>query len=159
MKRESMPNESSFLRGRVFRLLIAVPIVTLLGGGCINSLAEGANSPKLFAPGIVSGPADDLSPAFAPDGKSVYFTRANPSASTIVTSRLAHGTWSAPTVAGFSGQWTDIEPAMAPDGSFLIFASNRPSNERGQPLDGTYNGKTYPAAGGNLWRVDREADG
>jgi hypothetical protein len=40
----------------------------------------------------------------------------------------------------------------------LIFASNRPPNDHGQALDGTYNGKTIPGGGGNLWRVDRRGD-
>jgi len=122
--------------------------------GYAGALAASSNSPKLFAPGIVSGPADDLSPAFSPDGKIVYFTRGNASASTIVTSTLSNGRWSPATVAPFSGQWNDIEPAMAPDGTFLIFASNRPMDEHGSALDGTYNGKTVPGGGGNLWRVD-----
>jgi hypothetical protein len=141
-----------FLRGRVLEVVI---VSVTLFGGYRNCLAEGGNSPRLFAPGVVSGPADDLSPAFAPDGKSVYFTRANPSASTIVMSTLARGKWSAPTVVSFSGQWSDLEPTMAPDGSSLIFASNRPSIERQQALDGHYNGTTIPGGGGNLWRVDR----
>jgi len=44
---------------------------------------------------------------------------------------------------------------MAPDGSFLVFASNRPAEGQGKPLDGNFNGKTFPGNGGNLWRVDR----
>jgi Tol biopolymer transport system component len=124
-------------------VVVAVAIATLIGG-YRDSLAKGGNSPRLFEPGVISSSADDLSPTFAPDGKSVYFTRANPSASTIVISTLAHGSWSTPTVASFSGQWSDLEPAMAPDGSFLIFASNRPSIDRQQALDGNYNGKSIP---------------
>jgi WD40-like Beta Propeller Repeat len=120
-----------------------------------TSTAAGTSGPKLFAPGVVSGPADDLSPAFSPDGKVVYFSRANNSASTIMASRMVGGHWSAPEIAGFSGQWSDFEPTMAPDGSFLIFASNRPADGRGKALDGEFNGKTFVAGGGNLWRVDR----
>jgi len=122
-------------------------------------LAQIENSPKLFGPGVISGPAHDLSPAFTPDGKTVYFTRSNSSASIIVTSTLAKGQWSAPAIASFSGTWNDLEPAMAPDGSFLVFASSRPALGGGKPIDGTFNGKTYPGAGGNLWRVDRSGEG
>ena len=39
--------------------------------------AQATNAPKLFAPGVISGPADDLSPAFSPDGNSLFFTRSN----------------------------------------------------------------------------------
>jgi WD40-like Beta Propeller Repeat len=123
----------------------------------ITCLAQ--NSPKLFAPGVISGPAHDLSPAFTPDGKTVYFTRSNGSASIIVTSTFANGQWSTPAIASFSGTWNDLEPAMAPDGSFLVLASNRPTADGGKPIDGTFNGKTYPGAGGNLWRVDRTGGG
>jgi hypothetical protein len=56
-------------------------------GNCRQALAADNTSPRLFAPGILSGPADDLSPAFSPDGQVVYFTRGNDSASTILTKR------------------------------------------------------------------------
>jgi WD40-like Beta Propeller Repeat len=154
-----MLDESPVLRGGVLEIFLTVATVTLIGGGYQCCLAEGANSPRLFAPGVVSGPADDQSPAFALDGKSVYFARRNASSATILKSTFANGHWLEPTVASFSGQWRDIEPTMAPDGTYLIFASNRPSIEGKSALDGAYNGKVRPAAGGNLWRVDREGDG
>ena len=157
MKHESMLNKSSLLRLGMFQFHLVV--VALIGAGYRGCLAEGTNSPQLFAPGVVSGPADELSPAFTPDGKSVYFTRGNASTSTILKSTFKSGHWSTPTVAAFSGQWRDLEAAMAPDGTFLVFASNRPSVNGKSVLDGAYNGKTYPGAGGNLWRVDREGDG
>lgn len=117
--------------------------------------ASAANSPQLFAPGIISGAADDLSPAFSPDGRTLFFTRGNNSSSMILVSTFHEGQWSTPRIAPFSGQWRDLEPAMAPDGSFLVFASNRPADGHGKPLDGKFNGKIFPENGGNLWRVDR----
>jgi len=48
---------------------------------------------------------------------------------------------------------------MAPDGSYLLFISNRPASGAGRPLDGFYDGAARPAAGGNLWRVDRTTHG
>lgn len=121
--------------------------------------AQPSNSPRLFASGVISGAADDLSPAFAPDGKTVYFTRGNASGSMIVESKLVNDQWTAATIAPFSGVWNDLEPAMAPDGAFLVFASNRPAEAGGKPIDGKFNGKVYPAQGGNLWRVNRTANG
>jgi Tol biopolymer transport system component len=108
---------------------------------------------------MISGPADDLSPAFTPDGKTVFFTRGNASGSMIMISTLANGRWSPPTIAPFSGKWNDLETAMAPDGSFLVFASNRPATGSGSPLGGDWNGHSYPGLGGNLWRVGRVGDG
>lgn len=134
--------------------------VILLGGTTLQEcFAQTGSSPKLFAPGIISGPADDLSPAFTPDGNTVYFTRGNPSGSMIMESTFSEGRWSTPKIAPFSGKWNDIEPAMAPDGSFLVFASNRPAVDGGKAIDGHFNGKTFPERGGNLWRVDREGKG
>ncbi|MEO8881644.1 MAG: hypothetical protein ABI446_14720 [Gemmatimonadaceae bacterium] len=115
--------------------------------------------PEVFAPGIISGAANDLSPAFTSDGQTVVFTRANSEQSTIVVSHLSHGRWSKPEIASFSGVWRDLEPAMAVDGSYLIFASNRPAVEGGKVLDAFYNGASQPGKGGNLWRVDRTANG
>lgn len=116
----------------------------------------GSQAPRLFAPGVISGAADDLSPAFSPDGREVYFTRRNHSGGMVLMSRLVNEVWSDPQISPFSGEWNDIEPAMAPDGSFLVFASNRPEGTGGNEIDGSYNGKTFPGAGGNLWRVDRK---
>jgi Tol biopolymer transport system component len=154
-----MKAKSTVLGPRCLDLPISAAIVMFIAAVCQPCLAEVSNSPKLFAPGTVSGPADDLSPAFTADGKAVYFTRANNAASTIMKSTLTDGRWSAPTIAVFSGQWSDFEPTMAPDGSFLVFASNRPIIEGQSVIDGTFNGKTYPGGGGNLWRVDRKGDG
>lgn len=123
------------------------------------SAAAQTVAPQVFAPGIISGPASDLSPAFTPDGRTVFFTRANSSQSTILVSHLSRGTWSTPEIASFSGEWRDLEPTMAPDGSYLIFASNRPAEAGGPPLDGFYDGAKRPAVGGNLWRVDHTSRG
>lgn len=127
---------------------------------CIGATASAASpkSPSLFAPGVISGPANDLSPAFTPDGRTVFFTRSNASYSFVLVSHRNGDTWSNPGIAPFSGRWKDLEPTMSPDGSFLIFVSNRPSAEGKGPLDGVFNGKTYPGGGGNLWRVDRHGD-
>ncbi len=118
-----------------------------------------SNAPSLLAPGTISGPADDLSPAFSPDGNTVFFTRSNGELSVIVTSRRSGDRWSAPEPASFSGEWSDGETAMSPDGAFLIFASNRPADQKGAPIDGFFSGKSFPGRGGNLWRVAREGKG
>jgi WD40-like Beta Propeller Repeat len=145
---------------------IRVPVLclallfTLVAEHSERSRAETtSNTPRLFAPGQVSGAADDMSPAFTPDGKTVFFTRGNDSGSMILFSHLVNGEWSAPGIAPFSGKWNDLEPAMAPDGSFLVFASNRPAGGGLKPIDGNFNGKVFPALGGNLWRVDSQGLG
>lgn len=110
-----------------------------------------AQEPTIFAPGVISGPAHEASPAFTPDGKTVYFSRG----SAIMISHLgSSGKWSEPRIAPFSGEWADFEPTMAPDGSFLIFISSRPADGKGKQIDGFYNGSAQPGHGGNIWRVD-----
>ena len=112
----------------------------------------------IFAPGVISGPANDAVPAFTPDGNTVYFTRSH----TILVSHRVGDRWSEPEVAPFSGRWGDSEPALSPDGAILIFASNRPAVEPGLPLDGEWgfpNRRTFKANGANLWRVERQANG
>jgi hypothetical protein len=88
-------------------------VLVLVGMKPRDCLAQsGNNSPKLFAPGIISGPADDLSPAFTPDGNTVVFTRGNNSGSVLMVPNRVGGKWSAPVVAPLSGAWNDREPAM-----------------------------------------------
>jgi Tol biopolymer transport system component len=113
--------------------------------------------PKIFAPGVISGPAHDSAPAFIPDGKTVIFGRSSAAASFLLISHKTDHGWSEPKIAPFSGQWLDMEPAMAPDGSYLIFASNRPAVPGARPVDGEMNGKSQPGEGSNLWRVNRTA--
>lgn len=128
-------------------------------GAAPSPAPSGDPVPVVFAPGSISGSANDLSPAFTPDGNTVFFTRSNGSQSTVVLSHRVRGQWSKPAIASFSGEWRDLEVAMAPDGSYLVFVSNRPAAPGGKPLDGFYNGQAQPAAGGNIWRVDRTTTG
>jgi hypothetical protein len=117
------------------------------------------SSPQLFSPGVISGTSNDDSPAFTPDGDTVFFTRFNRALNhVILMSHRNRGRWSTPTIASFSGRWMDLEPTMAPDGSYLVFSSSRPVDGSGKTLDGAYLGKTFPGAGGNLWRVNRQGD-
>ena len=51
------------------------------------------------------------------------------------------------------------EPVLSKDGKRLVFVSNRPADGTGPALDGFFMGKSFPAGGGNLWRVDRNGDG
>jgi WD40-like Beta Propeller Repeat len=132
--------------------------VTIVGATITDiEKASGAVSvPKLFAPEVDWGVGSYASPAFTPDGQTVFFTRATGATRMIMVSHLRDHAWTKPEVASFSGTWRDIEPAMAPDGSYLVFISNRPAAAEGQPLTGFFGGASRPGMGGNVWRVNRE---
>ena len=105
---------------------------------------------------MVSGPANDGSPAFSPDGNTIFFTRSTANWGVIVESHHVDGHWTQPTLAPFSGEWPDSSPAMLPDGSYLVFESNRPKS----PLTSCPNeGEPIPGSVSNLWRVDRVGTG
>ncbi|MGZ3752410.1 MAG: TolB family protein, partial [Mucilaginibacter sp.] len=109
-----------------------------------------------FAPGAI--PTEEkvtLSPAFSPDGNSVYFGQISgdkPMAIKVSTYKNSH--WSAPQTAAFSGTYTDLEPAFAPNGKYIVFASSRPVTAGGALIDGHYNNAVYTGKGGNLWKVE-----
>ena len=118
-----------------------------------------AAKPVLFAPGVVSSEFMETTATFAPDGKTVYFTRSDVqfSDNTILESHLKNGKWSEPRVASFSGVWRDSEPNVSPDGKRLFFVSNRPVTAGDKPLTATFGPRTFPGA--NIWYVERKADG
>ncbi|HTU81879.1 MAG TPA: hypothetical protein VMF61_07105 [Candidatus Acidoferrales bacterium] len=129
------------------RVILTYAAAATIAFGCAGAVPRsGAAAAQVFAPGIVSGPADDASPAFAPDGKAIYFARSGDGTSTVLESHLVKGRWSRPEIAPFSGRWSDQHPSMAPDGSYVIFVSTR-------PVPGTAGHVA------NLWRVDRTARG
>jgi len=125
-------------------LPVAVLLLSFLG----NALAAPATTeaPTIFAPGVVSGPANDGSPTFTRDGNTLLFTRSGAGAGTIFESQLVGGRWTQPKIASFSGQWNDQHPSMAPDGSYLVFVSSR-------PVPGIQERVSH------VWRVDRRNGG
>lgn len=128
------------------RLLLEVPLALFCAAALQAQSAAALPVPEIFAPGVISGPANDGAPVFTPDGKTLFFTRSGTGAGTILESHLTNGTWSIPEIAPFSGRWNDQHAAMAPDGSFLVFTSTR-------PVPGIATRVAH------LWRVDRTANG
>jgi hypothetical protein len=81
---------------------------------------------------VVSGPANDDSPTFSPDGNTTFFTRSTGNWGAIVESHLVNGHWTQPALAPFSSEWPDASPAMSPDGSYLYL--NRTGRRSRWPL-------------------------
>jgi hypothetical protein len=112
---------------------------------------------EIFAPGVISGPANDGTPTFSPDGSMLFFTRSAARWSIILESHRVRGQWSEPTVAPFSGEWPDASPAFSPDGSFVVFVSVRPSAPAGAPS--AQAKPETPAVASHVWRVARSGSG
>jgi hypothetical protein len=108
-------------------------------------------APQIFAPGIISGPANDGSPTFSPDGNTLLFTRNGASGGIILESHRSGGSWSEPRIAPFSGEWNNWAPEFSPDGRYVVFVSIRPpaSVPAGTPAHSV----------ANLWRTNRTGDG
>jgi Tol biopolymer transport system component len=109
-------------------------------------------APAIFAPGVISGPGNDGTPTFSPDGRTLYFYRygTSPDSAVILESHRTAAGWSKPVAAPFSGPASDRQPALSPDGRTLVYASRRlvPTGPS-EPL--------RPVT--HLWRVNRTASG
>jgi hypothetical protein len=85
-------------------------LLALFALGALGALAQ---EPERFAPGVVSTQDHETSAVFAPDGHTVYFSRADHSFldSAILEARqVGEGRWGAVRIAPFSGRWRDTEP-------------------------------------------------
>jgi hypothetical protein len=118
-----------------------------------------AVTPQIFAPGVISGPANDGSPTFAPGGKTLYFTRSTAGWGAILESHESGGRWSEPVLAPFSGQYSDSSPGMAPDGSFIVFVSLRPADSGAGAATAAGDAPHKAGRVANLWRSNRSASG
>jgi hypothetical protein len=139
-------------RARMILWLLWLPVTAL------PALADPAADPgvQLFAPGVISGPANDGTPAFTPDGKTLFFTRSGPTWGFILESHQTGGRWSEPVIAPFSGEWPDSSPAMAPDGSYMVFQSSRPPTAEAAAQQRATHSPLHVSA---LWKVQRQGSG
>jgi Tol biopolymer transport system component len=103
-------------------------------------------APTVFAPGVISGPANDATPTFSPTSDVLYFSHYGATWSVILESHRAGAGWSKPVVAPFSGPSSDMQPSFSPDGRMLVYASRRRiPGSPGAPAQFAFN----------LWRVVR----
>ena len=133
-------------------LLFLLPASSLLHAQSNSTVSP--PTPEIYAPGVVSGPANDGSPTFSPDGNTIFFSRSTANWTMILESHKIADQWSKPTIAPFSGEWSDSSPELSPDGSYLVFQSSRPV----APADPADAAKP-PRRVSNIWRVDRVASG
>lgn len=118
-----------------------------LTGPYLGQMPPG-NTPKLFAPGIVSTCHEHSAAMVTPDGNEIWFGRLFPAAIYYVERR--EGGWTAARVAPFSGQYVDLYPYLTREGDRLIFTSLRPIRAEGEAL---------PPDSGHLWMAVRDETG
>ena len=115
------------------------------------AFAQSPTTVEVFAPGVISDAKEQWRITFTPDGRTAYFAASTgffpiTRQATIYESHFAHGEWSTPTVAPFSGTYSDIDPFISPNGQRLYFSSIRPVN-------GVTRGDI------DLWMVERTPTG
>ena len=121
---------------RFMRCTVVFLALVCSGGAIAEPVATPA--PQIFAPGVVSGPANDGAPTFTRDGKTLLFTRSGSGAGAIVESHLVNGkcvfnhkgTWGTVMPLHYdgiddNGGSTDNEPNLDPNGRTLYFSSVR----------------------------------
>ena len=87
-----------------------------------------SDSPRIFAPGIISDGFANRDMAISPDGNDLFYTIQWYFGlySVILHAQKIDNQWTKPDTAWFSGRYNDMEPAFSPDGNRLFFSSNRP---------------------------------
>jgi hypothetical protein len=107
-----------------------------------------ADTPQLFAKGILSDGLSNRDFTISPKGDEIFFTlqQARFVSSTILHLTQKNGQWSKPEVAPFSGRYRDLEAAFSPDGQTIYFSSDRPINgDKAKDFD--------------IWKVKKLANG
>ncbi len=107
-----------------------------------------SDQPRLLARNLIASPLTEYNGTFSPDGEEFFYTCGAPGMSVITLTQLQDdNSWSAPSVASFSGQYIEYDPLFSPDGQRLYFSSTRPTE-----ADGSTNTT-------NSWYVERTETG
>jgi hypothetical protein len=135
---------------KVTILLVAVAMVSsLVSAQGSDSQYPGGKSPgaiaSVFAPGLVSGPAQEYGLSVTAGWSEIYFTRLEGDQAVIMVTTRRGESWSDPVPTSFSGQHIDGHPCLLADGQQLYFISRRPCPGAKQAL--------------NVWKVDRTGEG
>src|ERR1700709_2191003 len=87
-----------------------------------------SDTPRVFAPGVVSDGFANRDMAISPDGNDLFYTIQWYFGlySVILHAQKINNRWTKPDTAWFSGRYNDMEPAFSPNGNRLFFSSNRP---------------------------------
>ena len=93
-------------------------------------------TPRLFAPGIVSTSKPEFNAAFSPDGNEFYFSISQSSGrETMMVMKLKNSQWTFPKSPAFVSPQKDCDPFFSRDGSRLYFISTRPKRNKPSSRD------------------------
>ena len=124
----------------------------LISGLAVVACAAAPAEPRRWTPEAIASADYESSPAFSPDGRELYFMRADKAFSRyrILLSRCEGGRWTAAVQPSFTlpPPVNDADPFITPDGRRLYFVSSRPAPQRGAAADDL-----------DIWRSERGADG
>lgn len=128
------------------------PLLACACAAAAASAAAAPGEPRRWTPEAIASPGYESSPTFSPDGRELYFMRADKAFSSyqILLSRCEAGRWTTPAPPPFAlpPPVNDADPFITADGRRLYFVSSRPAPQRGTGSDDL-----------DIWRVERQADG
>lgn len=110
-------------------ILIIAALVCGFDSVAPYALNQSMDHSVIFGEGIISTGEFELNAAFAPDGRSVYFTRTADftwTKNSIYVSYFKDSSWKEPIIAEFSGVYADVDPFVTRDGRRIYFLSRRP---------------------------------
>jgi Tol biopolymer transport system component len=119
--------------------------VTIVSGNPYLGLRSPSDTPEVFAPGMVSTGAAELSPAVSPDLREIYFSRSESGRLVLYVTTERGGAWSAPGLVAFGSPYSEDNVFVTPDNRRAYYSSVRPIAGAGEPR------KDY-----DLWVVDRD---
>ena len=126
------------------RLLLLLPVALVLAA---------AESPHRWTPTAISSAAYESSPAFSPDGRELYFFRADRNFDNyrLMGSRCEPTGWSAPEEMPFSAApgVLEADPYVTSDGQRLYYVSARPAPGEAPSPDNDLD----------IWYVERDVHG
>jgi len=136
------------MKSRTSFVLMLAASVTLNAKEADNRYPGGERADttaSVFAPGLVSGPAQEYGLTVDRVWSEIYFTRLEGDESVVMVTLRTGDAWSQPAPASFSGEFIDAHPYLTPDGERLFFVSRRPCPGARQAL--------------NVWVVRRTREG
>ena len=122
------PNQDQFMKIRSVLLLLLLVSFYRVTAQTYPDAYFPDDTPRVFAPGILSDGLSNRDFTISPSGDEIFFTIQQRGflSSTIIRLVKINGKWGKPEVAPFSGVYRDLEATFTADGKTIFFSSDRP---------------------------------